>query len=397
MQVFTYTAKDKNGELQKGEIEAENEMAAAKVLSTRELFPITVGRIEETSLKIFRGISLKDKVMLTRQLATMINAGLPIAQSLRTLEAQTQKTNIKKMVEQVLSDVEGGSQLSVALSRFPEVFKQLELTLIASGETSGTLDKSLLRVAEQLEKQQSLMRKVRGALVYPIFIVLVVVAVAVIMIIYVVPQMEELYTSFSATLPWLTRAMISLSKILTKFGVFVVLGAVAGTIAGILAIRKPAGRRVWDKFKMTVYGISDLLKKMYMARFARTLSGLVSSGVPLLDSLSIVSKAVGNVIYEGLVLECSEKVKSGMALSEAIKEKPQFPGVVSEMISVGEKTGELDGMLSNLADYYEEEVDTAVKAISSLIEPIIIVVLAIFIGFMLVAIMLPIYQIGRVV
>lgn len=397
MQVFTYTAKDKNGELQKGDIEAENEMAAAKVLTSRELFPIAVARIEEKSFNFFNQVSLRDKVLIMRQLATMINAGLPITQSLKTLEEQVQKVNVKKMLEQVASDVQGGSQLSIAFSRFPEVFKTLEITLIASGETSGTLDKALLTVADQLEKQQSLIRKIRGALTYPIFIVLVVVAVAIVMVVYVMPQMESLYSSFGAKLPLITRMMIGLSKIIARAGIFVLIGLVALGFYIRTIIRRKTGRRLWDNFKLHLYAISELLKKLYMARFARTLSGLVSSGVPLLDSLAIVSKAVGNVIYEEIIMEAAEKVKSGIALSEAIREKPQFPVVVSEMVSVGEKTGELDAMLSNLADYYEEEVDVAVKSISSLIEPIIIVVLALFIGVMLVAIMMPIYNIGRIV
>lgn len=396
MLLFNYTAKDKNGQLLKGEVEAENEAAAAKVLASRDLIPITVGTHEEQTFSFLNKISLKDKVMMMRQLATMINAGLPISQSLKTLEAQTSKKNIKRVLAQTSSDIEGGSQLSFALSRFPETFTQLEITLIASGETSGDLDKALLRLADQLEKQQSLIRKVRGAFIYPSFVIGVVVIVATIMVIYVMPQMEQLYSSFDAELPFLTRMMVGLSNILSKFAPFFILALIGAIIYVRIAIKRPTGRKIWDKVKLSIYGLNVLLKKVYMARFARTLAGLVASGVPLLDSLSIVSRSVGNVIYEELIKNAGKKVKSGIALSEALKESPLFPVVVPQMIAVGERTGELDNMLENLANYYEEEVDTTVQSISRLIEPILIVVLALIIGVFLVAIMLPIYQIGRV-
>jgi type IV pilus assembly protein PilC len=397
MKVFSYVGKNKDGELVNGEIEAENEMAASRVLTSRDVAPITISGEMPTSFNFFNRVSLKEKVLIVRQLATMINAGLPIAQALKTIEMQNSKASIKKLLSQTTSDIEGGSQLSVAFSRFPEVFSQLDVTLIASGETSGSLDKALLRMADQLEKQQSLMRKVRGALVYPAFILVVVVAVVVVMIVYVMPQMDGLYQSFGAKLPFLTRFFIAAGKVLGKIGPLVILALIGLSMYVYAAIKRPFGRKIWDNFKLHLYAINTLLVKMYMARFARTLSGLVSSGVPLLDSLNIVSKAIGNVVYQDIVVEAAEKVKSGIALSEALKENPEFPAVVPQMIAVGEKTGELDNMLSNLADYYEEEVDVAVKSISGLIEPIIIVVLGGTVAVILVAIMLPIYQIGKIV
>jgi type IV pilus assembly protein PilC len=397
MQIFNYVAKDKNGEVHKGEIEAENEAAAAKVLSSRDLTPITIFIEQEGTFDFFNKVSSKDKVFIMRQLATMINAGLPIAQSIKTLEKQTTKKNVKKVLSQALSDIEGGSQLSQTLARFPETFTPLDITLIASGESSGNLDKALLRLADQLEKQRSLIKKVRSALIYPSFVVAVVIVVAAIMVIYVMPQMEGLYASFDADLPFLTRIMIATSNFLAKFAPFVIAILVGVAIYIRISIRRPAGRKVWDNTKLHIYAIKSLLVKMYMSRFARTLSGLVASGVPLLDSLNIVSRAIGNVVYEESIKEKSKKVKSGVALSETLKDNELFPPVVSQMIGVGEQTGELDNMLTNLADYYEEEVDSTVKSISSLIEPVIIVALAAIIGVMLVAIMMPIYQIGRIV
>lgn len=397
MKLFNYVGKDKNGEVAQGEIEAESEMAAARVLASRDIAPISITSEAQKGFSLFNRISLGDKVVLMRQLATMINAGLPISQSLKTLELQSKKDSIKRVLNSAIADIEGGSQLSAAFAKFPEVFSALDLTLIASGETSGSLDKALLRMAEQLDKQQALIRKVRGAMIYPAFIIVVVIVVVIVMITYVMPQMDSLYQSFNAQLPFLTRMFIAAGKFMGKFGIFVLL-ALAGVGVYIrYAIKTPGGRRVWDNLKLHLYGLNILLIKLYMARFARTLSGLVASGVPLLDSLAIVAKAIGNVVYYDLILESAEKVKSGIALSETLKDNPLFPPIVAQMISVGEKTGELDGMLTNLADYFEDEVDVAVKSISNLIEPIIIVVLGLTVGLILVAIMMPIYQIGRVI
>ncbi len=394
MQLFRYTAKDKNGKLLKGEIEAENETAAAKILSSRKITPVDISPQEEKPFAFLNRVSLKDKVMLTRQLATMINAGLPISQSLKTLDEQTKKKNIKRIMNQAYSDIEGGSQLSTALARFPETFSTLDTTLIASGETSGSLDKALLRLADQLEKNQSLIRKVRGAFIYPSFVIAVVIVVAAIMVIYVMPQMEELYKDFGADLPFLTRAMIALSNFLGRFMPFVILIIIGLVVYVRFAIRRPSGRKAWDQLKLKLYPINILLQKLYMARLARTLAGLVASGVPLLDSLSVTAKAIGNTLYQDTVIASAKKVKSGTALSETFRKNPIIPVIVPQMILVGEETGELDKMLENLANYFEEEVDTTVQGISRLIEPIMIVVLALVIGVMLVAIMMPIYQIG---
>lgn len=397
MRAFNYTGKDKDGALIKAEIEAENEMAAARVLSARDITPVSIEEKSQANINLFNKISLKEKVVMIRQLATMINAGLPIAQSLKTLEGQSKKANIKKILSSAASDIEGGATLSSSLAGFPETFSQLDITLIASGETSGTLDKSLLTMANQLEKEQSLLRKVRGALIYPIFVLVTVVLIVALMVIYVMPQMESLYSSFGAKLPILTRFMIGLSHFLSRYFPIVLALIIGLSIYAFYAVRHPAGRRFWDNTKIRIPAIKELLIKMYMARFSRTLSGLVSSGVPLLDCLKIVSTAIGNVIYEEIILEAAEKVKSGVALSDALKGNELIPGVVVEMISVGEKTGELDAMLSNLADYFEDEVDTAVKSISGLIEPVMIVLLGGVVTVILLAIMMPIYQIGRIV
>lgn len=396
MREYNYVAKTKDGELQKGNIEAESENAAAKILLTRDLAPITITTDQGEGVSFFNKVSLKNKVLIARQLATMINSGLPISQSLKTLQEQVSNKKVKKILEQVASDVEGGSQLSASFSRFPEMFTPLDLTLVSSGEKSGSLDKSLKRLADQLEKEQSLLRKVRGALIYPAFIVVVVIGVLILMVVYVMPQMEGLYSSFNAKLPLITRIMIAVSHFLSKFMPIVILLLIASAIYIRYAIKRPKGRKIWDSFKLRIYGLNILLKKVYMVRFSRTLAGLVASGVPLLEGLSIVSKSVGNVIYQESIQDVAEKVKSGVALSEPLKESPLYPPVVPQMIAVGEQTGELDNMLENLSNYFEEEVDNIVKNLSGLIEPVMIVVLGGIIAVLMIAVMMPIYGLGNV-
>lgn len=396
MQVYNYVAKTKEGDIQKGDVEAENESAASKVLVSKDLAPITISKEGKSGFEFLNKVSLKDKVIITRQLATMINAGLPLSQSIKTLEDQVKKVGVIKMLESISSEIEGGSTLSAAFSKFPKVFSAIDITLIAAGETSGNLDKALSKLANQLESQQNLLRKVRGAMIYPIFLVVIVVIVVIALLTYVMPQMEALYGSFNAKLPLLTRMLIAVSHALTKYAP-IFLAITVGIIIFIrFYIKKPSGRKIWDTMKINTWGLRQLLIKVYMARFASTLASLVGSGVPLLEGLGITSKAIGNVVYHDILVDAADKVKSGIPLSEPLKGNPLFPAVVPQMIAVGEKTGELDKMLENLATYFEDEVEVLVKNLSNLIEPIMIVVIGGLIGVIMLGIMLPIYSLSSV-
>jgi len=393
---YTYSAKNKEGQIIRGEVEAENELSAARVLSSKSLIPIDISEKKKSGFSFFHHVSTKNKALFARQLATMINAGLPISQALDILKKQATNKVFENMLEQVARDIEGGTQLSVSLSKFQNIFQKTDLSLIASGEASGTLDKVLLRLADHLENENRINKKIRSAFAYPAFIIVVVVGVMALMIVYVMPQMESLYKSFNADLPFLTRMMIGLSHILIKFFIPLVIFLVAGVVFLRQYIQKPTGRKIWDTIKLKLPLFGDFLRKVYISRFARTLSGLVASGVPLLDSLKIVSDAVGNVVFEKIIRDAAERVKSGVPLSTPLKESSEFPIIVSQMIKVGEQTGELDSMLTNLANYFEEEVEEIVKSFSSLIEPVIIVVMALIVGTLLVAIMMPIYSLGKV-
>ncbi len=398
MQDFEYTAKTKEGEVQKGVVEADSEYAAAKVLFGKDLIAVKVRAKSDKGLSFFKKLSSKDKAFLMRQLATTINAGLPISQALKVLGNQTNNKKLKNIISQISSDVEGGQSLSTAFSRFPETFSQMDITLIESGETSGTLDKVLIRVANTMESNYRIKKKIRSAMAYPGFILGVVIVVLIVMNIYVLPQMGTLYKEFNATLPLPTRIVMAMSKASTNYGILLVIAIVAAVTGLRLYVKRTKnGRSIFDTIKLKIPVLGAFIKSLYLSRFTTTLSGLIASGVSLVEAINITSRAIGNIHYEETLGESSEKVKGGVPLSETLKESELFPPIVPQMISVGEQTGEMDGMLENLANYYEEEVDNFVKSMTSIIEPVLIVVIAVLVGGMLVSVMLPIYSLGKVI
>lgn len=398
MQEYEYKAKTKDGVAQEGMVEAESEYAAAKVLSSKDLIATKIKSKSDAGLGFFKKLSTKDKAFFMRQLATTINAGLPISQALKVLQKQTKNKKLSKMIEQITNDVEAGTSLSQALAAFPESFSKIDITLIESGETSGTLDKVLIRSANTVENDYKLKKKVRSALAYPGFVMVVVVGVLVIMTVYVLPQMSSLYSSFNAKLPLLTRIIMAFSK---NFPIIAVVAAIVGVVAYfglryLIKVNRNA-RKAFDKLKLSIPIFKLFLKNLYLSRMTRTLEGLVASGVSIIEALKITANAVGNALYEDSLNDLAEDVKSGKPMSEPMKSQEIYPPIVSQMISVGEQTGEMDTMLGNLADYFEEEVDNFVKSLTSIIEPLLIVVMAGIVGVMLVAIMLPIYQFGGII
>lgn len=397
MRDFFYTAKNKDGEVIKGQLEANDESSAAKLLTSKGLYPVAIVLKEKNSFALFGRVSLKDKSFFFRQLSTTISAGLPITQALTIIKDQIANKSFREVVEQIIRDVEGGSQLSASMGKFPDIFAGVETTLVAAGETSGSLDKTLIRVADSIEGNYRITRKLRSALAYPGFILGVVAVVLVMMTVYVMPQMKGLYASFNAKLPPLTASMLSFSDILQKYGIIFLL-IIAGIVVGLrYAVKKTEkGRLTWDTLKLRIPVISKFLVQVYASRFARTMAGLLGSGVSITDSLAITSNAIGNVIYRDFLIKTTTKVKEGIPLSKPIKDGGLFPSIVPQMLLVGEQTGEIDNMLSRLADYFDEEVDNAVKSITSILEPFIIVVLGGAVGVMLIAIMLPIYSLGKI-
>lgn len=394
---FEYEARDNStGQKIKGDIQAESEQSASKLLVGQGLSPLEIHAKGEGSVLSFMDpiknhIGSKDKVLFSRQLSTLINAGLPLSQSLRTVLDQTQNKAMKAIIGQIIADVEGGKSFADALSVHPDVFSTVFTSLVAAGEVSGTLDSALERIANQQEKDAELVSTVRGALVYPAIVLLVIVAVIVFMLVTVLPQVELLYDDLHQSLPFVTATMLSMSKFITNFWWLIIILMIGGVFFAKRYIATESGRKTWDTLKMSVPLFGKLFMKMYMARFARTGATLMAAGVPMLEMLRIDANAVNNVIIKEATMRASEKVKGGTALSAALKDDPNFLPLVSQMISIGEQSGALDEMMAKTADFYEKELDNEVKTISTTIEPILMVVLAAVAGLMVAAILMPVY------
>ena len=395
MLTYKFTARDPaNGQRVTSQVQAENEKAAAKAIQAQGYSPleITLADSESGLGSFFKRVKSKDKVIFSRQLSTLINAGLPLVQALRNVESQTTSKPLKIIIQKVIADVEAGSSFHEALGRYPNVFNAVYVSLIEAGEASGTLDKALERLANQQEKDAEIISKVRGALIYPILVILVMLAVLTFMITVVLPHVQEIYEGIpGATLPLITRVLLAISGFVTHFWWLVIIILVVGTFFTTRWARTGPGKDVVDKAKMRAWPIGRIFMKLYMARFARTGQTLVASGVPLLQVLNIVADAVNNVHISRSIHAAAEKVKGGKALSDSIDGDPNFLELVPNMIRIGEQSGALESMLGKTADYYEKEVDNEIKAISTIIEPVLMILLGIMAFIIVAAVLLPIY------
>ncbi len=395
MLTFEYTAKDpKTDQIIKAEVQAQSEQAASKLIADRGLAVLEL-RLKGEARGLLAGfgkkVKAKDKVLFARQLSTLINAGLPLTQSLRTVVEQLNNKYMAGVVSQVIADVEGGSTFADALGRHPDIFNTVFVSLVAAGETSGTLDVSLERIATQQEKDAEVLSKVRGALVYPIIVVVVIVGVVVFMLTTVLPQVEQLYKDLHQSLPWVTAVLLSLSRLMTSYWWIFVLALVATGYFTRRYVETAGGRRLFDTLKMNIPLFGKLFRKLYMARFARTGATLMSTGVPMLEMMRITANAVNNVNVQAAIMRAAERVKGGKSLSESIKNDPNFLSLVPQMIKIGEQSGAIDTMMAKTADFYEKEIDNEIKTISTTIEPVLMVVLALVAGLMVAAILLPVY------
>jgi type IV pilus assembly protein PilC len=396
MLTYHYIARNpSSGEKVKATIQAENELAAAKSLRKEGLVPLDIytgsKNIFDLNGKLQR-INVKDKVLFSRQLSTLINAGLPIIQALRSVGEQTTSKHFKVIINEIVANVEAGSALSVAMSKYPKVFNQVYIALIQAGETSGTLDTTLERLAVQQEKDADVMGKVRGAMIYPVIVLCVMLAVVAFMLIKVLPQVQILYTTFpGATLPIETKLLLDASHLVIKYWWLFLLIIVILVIVSSRWGRTPTGKRFFDNLKLHAWPVNSLFEKMYMARFARTASTLVGSGVPIIRVLEVTAQAVNNVVVEDAIKRAIEKVKGGKALSDALQGEPSFLELVPNMLRIGEQSGSMEQMLAKVADYYEREVDDAVKNISTIIEPVMMIVLGVMALIIVAAVLLPIY------
>ena len=395
MKKYTYEARDRaSNKLVKATLQADSESAAAGLLVKQGFVPLSIKeQIGDGSFlsKLNGRITTKDRVVFIRQLATLIGAGLPLSQSLHTVLEQTSNKQLQSVIEEIVADVEGGKTLSLAFGKHPAVFDGVFISLVSAGELSGTLDESLQRVAMQQEKDAATMTKIKGALTYPIIVLVVIGAVLAFMLFTVVPQVEKLYDDLGKSLPFLTQIMVDASAGLAKFWWLVIIIIGIGTYFLLQYLKTESGQHFKDVFKIRVPVFGKMINKLYMARFTRTGQTLLATGVSMLDMLKVTSTAVNNSVVSKAIDRAADKVKGGKALSVALEPEPIIMPLVPQMIKIGEQSGRIDEMLGKVAQVYEEELDEQIRTISTAIEPILMVVLAIVASGMVGAILLPIY------
>ncbi|MCH7562269.1 MAG: type II secretion system F family protein [Gemmatimonadetes bacterium] len=394
MPTYSYSARPAGGgDIKQGEIELASKDEVFAYLHKQRMIPVSV-REKDKSLNITfgTGITTRDIVIFTRQFATMINSGLPLVQSLDILAEQTDNSALRTVIRDVLYDVESGHTLADAIGKHPKVFTELFVNMVAAGEAGGILDTILLRLATFLEKNDALIRKIKGAMIYPAVIFTVAGLAVVTLLIFVIPTFQQMFEAAGVPLPLPTRIVIAMSQVLQDY--WWALGG--GVIAAVFGIRyaytTDAGRLNIDRLLLVLPVLGDLQRKSAVARFTRTLGTLVSSGVSILEGLEITAKTAGNRVIHDAVMNSRASIAGGETIAGPLKESGVFPPMVVQMINVGEQTGGLDEMLTKIADFYDDEVDTAVDALLSAMEPIMIVVLGVVVGGMIVAMYLPIFD-----
>src|SRR5215203_5478580 len=402
MTLYTYRALDKQGEIVQDKLEGSGELAVAHELRQKGLLVINIKEqnvAEKDILAPFKGIKLGDLVVFSRQLATMINAGLPIVRALYVLSEQTENQKLKGVVIEVRKDVEAGAFLSEALEKHPDAFSRLYVEMVKAGEIGGILDGVLLRLADQMERDQDLRRKIKSALMYPLVVLVLAILAASFMLIFIVPVFAEMFQDLGGTLPLPTRICMILSGILTSFwGVLVYAGMALAVVMFLRWKKSESGRKVWGRAVLRIPAkIGDVVKKATLARFARTLATLSAAGVPILQSIEITATSSGNWVMEKALLKSRDAIREGIPLYKPLETEPVFPPMVTRMIAVGEETGDIDGMLTKIAEFYESEVDAAVKALTSIIEPIMIVVVGGIVGAIVISMYLPMFKIFELV
>jgi type IV pilus assembly protein PilC len=397
---FAYKVRDRQGKLVTGTLEADSVSIVAGRLRQMGYVPVSIESGEskrmERDLKIpyFSGrIKLKEVAVFSRQFATMINSGLTLLRSLSILADQTSNKELARIIGEVRRDVERGSALSVALAKHPKAFSRLYVAMVRSGETGGSLDQVLTRLATTIEQQVELRRKVKSAMTYPVVVGIIVVLILIAMLIFVVPMFKGMYNDLDAKLPAPTLVLLTVSNIFKKFFPLVFAGAGFGVWSLKRWVNTPAGRRRYDAFKLRAPVFGQLAHKTALARFSRSLAALVRAGVPILDALEIVSETAGNTIVAEAVADTMAAVKAGDSLARPLEAHPVFPPMVVQMIAVGEETGALDELLEKIADFYDSEVEATVDALTSLIEPLLIVVMGICVGGMVIALYMPMFSI----
>ncbi|TET43922.1 type II secretion system F family protein [candidate division TA06 bacterium] len=400
MPIFVWKGRSASGAVQTGELVAESQQEVFAALRAKKIIPTSVRpKPKEIGLPFLKGgrLGTRDLSIFTRQFATMINAGLPLMQCLEIQSQQTDNPGFKKVLRQIMEDVEGGATLAEALRRQKGSFSTLYVNMVEAGETGGALDVILVRLANYLEKAAALARKIKGAMIYPAMIVSVAVVAVGVILIAVIPVFAQLFSEFGAELPLATRIVIGLSDILRRYSWIFLIFAIALIVAVKMTYQRDAGKLAIDKALLRMPVMGDLIRKTAIARFSRTLSTLLASGVPILDALETTAKTAGNKVVENAVRAARSSISEGETIAGPLSKEAVFPPMVVQMISIGEATGGLDDMLSKIADFYDTEVDAAVENLTSALEPIIMVFLGTVIGGIVIAMYLPIFKIATIV
>jgi type IV pilus assembly protein PilC len=395
MQEWVWEARARTGEVRKGIMEAESETAVQNRLKAQNLTPTKVKKkAQELNISFGSPVSEQELVVFIRQFATMIDAGLPLVQCLDILSQQGENKAFNRILKDIKGNVEQGATFSESLRKHPKVFDELFVNLVAAGEMGGILDTILQRLAIYIEKRVKLKRQVRSALVYPTAVMIIAGVVLGVLLTFVIPSFQVMFRDFGGEdeLPGPTQFVINLSNGFVNNLPYIIIGIVAISAAVSYSYRQPAGKAFWHRLLLTVPILGPVMRKIAVSRFTRTLGTLLSSGVPILDALEIVAKASGNVVVEKAINDTANRIREGRTMAEPLMETKVFPPMVVQMIGVGEQTGALDQMLNKIADFYEEEVDVAVAALTSLLEPLMMVVIGGMVGFMLIAMYMPIFE-----
>ena len=401
MATYVWMGRTPKGTMQKGELVAKSRDEVISLLRKQSILVTSVQqKMGEISISLpgFGGkVKEKDIVIFTRQLATMIDAGLPLVQCLEILSNQTDNKVFAKSISEIRSDVESGSTYADALRKHPKVFDDLYVNMVAAGEAGGILDTILNRLAKHIEKAMKLKKQIKGAMIYPTTIVSVAVIVISVLMVWVIPIFSSMFTDMGGTLPLPTQIVMNASHFMKANIIYMVIGGVVFGFLFRAYYRTQKGQRVIDKIALKLPVLGDLIRKAAVAKFTRTLGTLISSGVPILEGLVIVSKTAGNKVIEEALMFARQSISEGKTIADPIGKAKVFPPMVVQMIAVGETTGALDAMLSKIADFYDDEVDSAVTALTALLEPMLMIFLGVTIGFIVVAMYLPIFQMGSIV
>jgi type IV pilus assembly protein PilC len=400
METYTYQAHTHTGQLVNGSQQASSKKEVVDALLSKDMTPISIEAVSDSSVlkKLLNllphgRVSMKERVIFSRQFATMIGAGIPIARSLAILKTQTENKTLAAALEKIAHDVESGSTLSDSISKYPKIFSPVYVSMVHAGEVGGILDEVLNRLADQMEKDSELISKVRGAMVYPGLIFVVMIAALIFIMIVVVPQLEVVFDAVDTELPWNTQLLLNLSTLMRSQGFLI--GAVA-VVGGFLFVRTAKKNQKLRRqlhrvyLKIPVFGM--ITRKINIARFARTFGALLGSGIPVLEALKVVSDSLSNMIMQDELRESTNSVRNGGSLAKSLHNSKVFPIIVAEMIAIGEETGELEKILTKLADFYDKEVQSLVANLSSIIEPMILIVTGGLVGFIIISVIGPLYQ-----